>query len=90
MAPSDIDTPESDENNEKTQQQEATPAQLKSDKETTALKQKTTKGGVSSCSCGNSLSVGEPLWLVASPLFSSLGVWLFANVRKLLLKKLNI
>jgi hypothetical protein len=39
-----IDTPESDENNEKTQQQEATPAQLKSDKETTALKQKTTKG----------------------------------------------
>jgi hypothetical protein len=25
MAPSDIDTPESDENNEKTQQQEATP-----------------------------------------------------------------
>jgi hypothetical protein len=44
MAPSDIDTPESDENNEKTQQQEATPAQLKSDKETTAPKQKTTKG----------------------------------------------
>jgi hypothetical protein len=37
-------TPESDENNEKTQQQEATPAQLKSDKETTAPKQKTTKG----------------------------------------------
>jgi hypothetical protein len=31
-------TPESDENNEKTQQQEATPAQLKSDKETTAPK----------------------------------------------------
>jgi hypothetical protein len=55
-------TSESDENNEKIQQQEATPTQLKSDKETTTPKQKITED------------------VVASPLFSSLGVWLFANV----------
>ncbi|CAC9488206.1 hypothetical protein [uncultured Gammaproteobacteria bacterium] len=31
--------------------------------------------------CEDSLSVGKPLWLVASPLFSALDVWLlFCNV----------